>query len=256
MGKRIFLNRLFISCLCLALIFTGKGYASDWDIKSDYSQYYSVNTLRRAAPLFGLAAAGAHSGLDMQIRHGYQSLRGPSGDQVSSWCKQPGEGKLLIPAALLTASLQLFSDDESILSPVTQWGQRVTRSYLVGAPPLLLMQRFTGGSRPGETDDGAQWRPMQDANGVSGHAFMGAVPFLVLGNLQESSWVKAVALFASALPAWSRVHDDKHFLSQAVLGWSMAKWAVDAVTGSYKPNPDVYITPAGRRWVLGVNWCW
>ena len=72
---------------------------------------------------------------------------------------------------------------------------------------MLLMQRVTGASRAGESDSGSHWRPFHDSNGVSGHAFMGAVLLLF-------SWVKrprtlliwAIALFVLPLPFFGLVY--------------------------------------------------
>ncbi len=66
-------------------------------------------------------------------------------------------------------------------------GVYASRAYLVGAPAMLLMQNVTGGSRPEEMDHGSKWDPFHDDNGVSGHAFMGAVPFLTLANMYDDN---------------------------------------------------------------------
>jgi len=65
---------------------------------------------------------------------------------------------------------------------------------------------------------------------VSGHAFVGAVPFLTLAKMAENQKPLQVLAYAlSVLTAWSRVNDNAHYTSQAILGWYMAYESVDAV---------------------------
>ena len=250
--------RALLLLLCWGSVLQGQPYVADWDLCSDIRMFYSVRTLNAAAPLLGLTAASAHNGLDVDIRNVYQSrLRGPAGDRFSAWCKLPGEGRILIPAALLTASLQWALHPDNKLHAVSRWGQLVTRAYMVGAPPLLTAQRLTGASRPRETTHAAQWRPLQDANGVSGHAFMGAVPFLALAEMTRNvSWIYPVCVAASVMPAWSRVHDDKHYFSQAVLGWLLAQQAVTAVTGRIKKESELSVVPYDGRWSINLTVSW
>ncbi len=96
------------------------------------------------------------------------------------------------------------------------------RSILVGGPPLLVLQWATGGARPTETDESSEWRPFHDNNGVSGHSFMGAIPFLSAAKMADNIWIKGSFYAASTLPGISRVNDDAHYFSQAFLGKSFA----------------------------------
>lgn len=58
------------------------------------------------------------------------------------------------------------------------FGDRTMRAYAVGALLMLLMQEVLGSGRPSDTADNSYWRPFQHDNGVSGHMFVGAVPFI------------------------------------------------------------------------------
>ena len=131
---------------------------------------------------------------------------------------------------------------------------RTTRAYLVGAPPVLFMQSCLGGSRPGERDDASFWRPFDDDNGASGHAFVGAVPFLTAARMTEDRRVKACWYALSVLPAWSRaVNDDSHYLSQVGLGWWMAYLACESVDRTEKAPGCVTVTPIAQPGMVGVG---
>ncbi len=120
------------------------------------------------------------------------------------------------------------------------WWRRTPRGYLVGAPPLYYLQQLTGGGRPGELE-GSSWQPFEGNHGISGHAFMGAVPFLTAARQADGRWLKAGAIALSLLPAWARLEEAEHFPSQVALGWLLAWEATGAVAGV--PERAVAVLP-------------
>lgn len=120
----------------------------------------------------------------------------------------------------------------STLETVGLWGERFMRGFLVGAPPLVLMQVLTGGSRPDETIEGSEWNAFGDNNGVSGHAFMSSLTFINAAKLSENPWRKTFWYAASAIGPLSRMNDNAHYPSQIGLGWAMAYIAATAVQQS------------------------
>ena len=140
-------------------------------------------------------------------------------------------------------------------SALGQWGEKSFRSTLVGFPPLLFMQFATGGSRPGERHYNSAWRPFFDNNSVSGHAFMGAIPFLTAAQMAERPLVKGGLLAASTMTGLSRINDDAHYLSQAILGWSMAAVAVSSIAetdAATNMRVSQWLTPEAHG--LQVEW--
>jgi membrane-associated phospholipid phosphatase len=117
--------------------------------------------------------------------------------------------------------------------------------FVVGAPPLYVMQWVTGGSRPGEGSAGSQWHLLNDNNGVSGHAFVGAIPFLAAADMVESPLAKGALYVCSTFVGFSRMTDDAHYPSQVFLGWYMA-WASARAVSSTElrlAGIDVRIVP-------------
>lgn len=218
-------------------------------VSLDYKNFYSTDRLARMGLVFAGAGIVANTNMDMSIRNWYQDKVRSS--QTNSTASNPqkdftlnakffGEGKYLVPVALLSSSINLITPDTA----VGNWGAYASRAYITGLPAMWLMQIVTGASRPGETPEGSTWRPFNDDNGVSGHAFIGTVPFLTLAKMNpENNFIKYPAYIASAAAAWSRVNDDKHFTSQVVLGWYMAWEAVDTVFSSNEKNKSLTITP-------------
>ncbi len=134
------------------------------------------------------------------------------------------------------------------------WGEQTIRGFIVGAPPVLLLQRATGGSRPDETAVGSEWQPFQDNNGVSGHAFMGALPFITAAKMSDKLGWKVTWYAASALAPMSRAADGAHYPSQVALGWGMAFLAATAVHTTDSPNARLRILPTAT--VQGSVWRW
>jgi hypothetical protein len=112
---------------------------------------------------------------------------------------------------------------------------------LVGVPPLLFFQNALGTSRPNESD--SYWHPFEDNNGVSGHSFMGAVPFLTAAKMTKNPWLKPLFFLASMFCGASRINDNKHYFSQAVLGWWMANLAASGINKTEIQKNKVSIIP-------------
>jgi len=207
----------------------------------DYKSFYSSHRLLRLG--LGFAGGGiiANTQIDSNIQNWYQdNVRNSGTNNFSKVAKQFGEGKYVLPIALLSASINFYKPESNL----GIWGVYMSRAYLVGAPALLMTQVLTGGSRPNEKNYGSKWKPFSDNNSVSGHSFMGAVPFLTLAQMyDDNSVVKYLAYAGSFLAAWSRINDNSHYFSQAVLGWYLAYESVDAVFDADRETQNISVTP-------------
>ena len=105
---------------------------------------------------------------------------------------------------------------------------------------MLLLQRALGASRPDEA--GSHWQSFNDSNGVSGHSFMGAVPFLTAAEMIDNSYLKYTLYLGSTLAGLSRINDNDHYFSQAVLGWWIAYLSVNSTDRTDRRK--VIISPA------------
>ena len=221
-------------------------------VKSDHCHFYSGESLGRLA--IGTAVAGvmANTNIDRSIHDSYQSNLASHSDwyDVFHSPKPLGNGIYTLPAfGIAWAAGSLFGDTRSG-ALIGEWGERSLRTFVVGAPPLIMMQQLTGGSRPGETTHHSQWRPFQDDNCASGHSFMGALPFLSAAKMADEPWLKAAFYIGSTATGISRVNDGDHYASQAVLGWWIAYLAADAVDRTQAESsvwtltayPDPYTT--------------
>ncbi len=225
-----------------------------WDLWNDYGNYYSRPVLWELAAGIGTAAVFANTPLDQEFQDWYQNeVRSEPLDGFASFVKPFGNGMYAVPACVGLGLIGALRDDTRWGSTLADFGGRTGRAFAVGGPPLLFMQYAAGSSRPGETSAGSHWKPLDDTHGAAGHGFIGAVPFITGANMTDDPYLKACLYFCSTLPAWSRINDDMHYLSQSALGWWIAYTACEAVNRTQRNNDRVIVTPIATPEMVGIG---
>lgn len=192
------------------------------EITLDYKRFYTdrSNYLKLGGAL-AVGGFAANTSFDREVHEYYRdNIRSSVTDGISDVVRLPGEVLFTIPALIGVAVLTPDS------SPGV-WARRSLRALFLGGPLALFLQRATGGGRPSEGP--SEWRPFSNNNGFSGHAFMGGVPIITAAKMTEDPYLKAAFYVLSAFPALSRINDDKHYASQAFLGWYLAYLSSSAV---------------------------
>jgi len=208
----------------------------------DYRCFYSGDTLKKMTLGIGLAGVLANTSVDGEIQGWVQgSLRDEDTDELSESVKPFGEGAITIPLYAGAALLGELTEGNQRGSFTGEWGRRSLRAVVVGAPLMLFLQKSIGASRPKEDD--SRWRPFNDNNGVSGHSFMGAVPFVSAATMTENRYVKHSLYLGSMLCGFSRINDNCHYFSQAALGWWTAYLAASCAERRENGEQKVLICP-------------
>jgi hypothetical protein len=196
---------------------------------------YGRRALLRYGLALGAAAVLAHLGGDQSFDRGHtealdaregrggRAQRPSPSDQVAELAKPAGERFWFL--AWLVAAL---GDWLWRSTPFTRWGRANFEACCVGLPSLWVVQRGLGANRPSSDGGSPRWRPLQHANSASGHAFLGAVPWWTLARRLDARAAKVVVTALGTVTGWSRLNDRKHFLSQVLLGWTIAWTAVEA----------------------------
>ena len=214
----------------------------------DYTKFYAHKNLLKLSMGIGVAALFANTDIDQDIRDWYQNeLRNERLDEFSRCAKLFGEGKINIPIFMGSAVLGELTQRTQAGSFIGTWGKKSLRSILLSVPPLLLLQRTLGASRPDEFKElgedenikkhNSSYRFFEDDNGVSGHAFMGAVPFITVAKISDKAYLKIPCYVLSCLTAFSRINDDAHYFSQGALGLWLAFLSADSVFEENKKKP-------------------
>ena len=214
-----------------------KGTGSHWQ------RNYSRRTFLKLGG--GVLAAGflAYSGVDEAVESFHTGVaRSPVSDRVSHVLKFFGERFWFLNWALLGAV-----DAWLRSSFFSRWGRKNFEAMVVGLPTLWTVQRGLGANRPSSDDGNPRWRPMNADNSASGHTFMAAVPWLTLAKRCGLKPVRPLAWLGSVLTGWSRINDRKHYLSQVILGWTIAWNAVCAVDDLKPDTATPELIPAGEN---------
>lgn len=197
-----------------------------WD---DHQQFYALDNIGQLALGLGVGAFYANTSFDTEIQNLYHDyIRSSATDQISKVAKQFGNGKITVPLYLATASMIFIFPRNKLMNKISDWGQECSRALILGAPLVLGLQLGTGASRPYE-NNGSKWHPFKDNNGVSGHCFMGALPFLVAARHTNLQLIKIPLYLGSTLTGLSRINDNQHYFSQAFLGWWIAWLATNSI---------------------------
>jgi hypothetical protein len=138
------------------------------------------------------------------------------------------------------------------------WSMNTIRSFVVGVPPAILLKATLGSTRPSDPSPHSDWKLFhgnQDV-GLSGHAFAGAIPFLVAANMSESRVARYGLYLASTLVGLARINDNQHYFSQVFLGWWMANSAVNVVMHPNKGQKLIIspkFIPNGAELCFSIN---
>ncbi|HBT76403.1 MAG TPA: hypothetical protein DEB39_05640 [Planctomycetaceae bacterium] len=202
---------------------------------ADYRHFYSRDTMLNFGLGIGMHAIVSNTSIDQEFRNWVQDdVRSAGTDNAAIFFKTFGEGLYFIPLFAVSDVVYRYCQETGMLregsSRLGDFASRTTRAYLVGTPTLLVGQSLIGCSRPGETDHESRWSPFSDNNSISGHAFIGATPFLAAASVSKPWWLKASFYTLSFMPALSRINDDAHYLSQCALGWYLSYLSVRAVS--------------------------
>ena len=194
-----------------------------YKVLEDYRNFYDCQSLVCTTAAFGAGALMANTGFDQTLQTAWQQSVTPSDlGTFFSDCKDIGEGRYSIPIFAVAATTGLFLEGRPLGDAIGGWGARSLRIIAVGAPPLYVLQMATGASRPDESSAGSKWVFFNDNNGVSGHSFMGAVPFLAAATMVEDPVAKGSLYVCSTFVGLSRMTDNAHYPSQSFLGWYLA----------------------------------
>ena len=226
----------------------------------DYRNFYDCESLVCLTAAFGAGALMANTGFDDTMQAAW--IRGvePTGlGTFFSGCKDIGEGRYSLPIFGVAAVTGLVFEGNPVGDVLGEWGSRSLRIVAVGAPPLYVLQLATGASRPAD-GVGSKWHFWNDNNGVSGHTFMGAVPFLAAADMVESPLLKGTLYVCSTFVGFSRMTDDAHYPSQVFLGWYLAWASARAVnqTELHFAGMEVQVVPLpiGDLGGMGVTTAW
>ncbi len=209
----------------------------------DYKNFYLTENMLYVGGAVAIAAPIANTRMDQNFSVWYQRQANTTqANNAALFVKNFGEFTYAIPGYIALSLTGHLFPDHPILTPIGEFGDRGLRALAVGAPMVGVLQYGLGATRPGSED--SRWHFFSGAsNSASGHAFVGAVPFLTAASMVESPALKVVLIAGSFATGWSRIQTNDHYLSQVFLGWTMAYLAVEAVNRTEHERGRMRIFP-------------
>jgi membrane-associated phospholipid phosphatase len=211
---------------------------------------HAIRWWHGAAVLGGIATATA---LDAPLQRYIQGHRSPSADRVASVVRRGGQPEVFatVPAALLLTGLVTHR------SGLTRASARIAASLALAGAVSTTGKFVFGRPRPSDGGDPDDWKAFSHHQSMpSGHTTMAFALATSLANEIHRPWASAGLLTLAAGTGWSRLNDNRHWLSDVLAGAAVGITSAELVDGRWRVfhlrPPALFIGPAGTG--LAVGW--
>jgi membrane-associated phospholipid phosphatase len=184
----------------------------------------------------GLGIVALASLVDDPLRDELQSHRTNFKDDVSGVFRQMGEPEIYGTIGLGTLTVGVITGNDRI----TRAGGRISGGLLIAAATTTFLKHATGRGRPSHFSDPHRFRPFSGRDSwPSGHATMAFALAASVSDEIRSTPVTVTLYSAATLTGWSRMNDNRHWLSDVLAGAAVGIVSAKLMNG---------------RWsVLGIN---
>lgn len=191
--------------------------------------------------------------LDNTIRSGTQGIRGSDGDRFASTIRRFGQPEVYATTTLGLLAAGLVTGDPKI----TTAGKHLATSLALTGGMIYAGKGLLGRARPDDPiHDGDDFGLLSGRGSLpSGHTAMAFAFATSLADDIDRPWATVGLYAAAGAVGWSRIHDNRHWLSDvaagAVLGIASAKFASGRWTIFGLRAPSVITGPRGG---VGLGW--
>jgi membrane-associated phospholipid phosphatase len=204
----------------------------------------------------GLAALGVvalTTTLDEPVNEQTQSNRTDTKDDVAYVFRQLGEPEVFLPVALAPVAVGLISGNDAILRA----GGRIGFSILTASVVTSLLKPLVGRARPAYTANAYEFEPFSGNDAwPSGHTTVAFAMATSVGDEIGSLPVSLVLYTAAGLTGWSRINDNRHWLSDVLAGAAIGITSAKLMNGKWKVfgigQPRFLASPTGVG--VGLSW--
>ncbi len=207
----------------------------------------------RVAEPLAIAAFGMMTllALDAPARELLQDHRSRSLDAVAGGARQLGEWRTHVVLPVALGLVGLVAGDAGLV----RTGAELGASALAVAGAATGLKYTFGRQRPRCACGPLTFEALGEGQAFpSGHTAAAFAAASVVAVRVDRPWIRAALYGGATLTAWSRMNDDKHWLSDVVAGAVLGHLTARAVTGRLKLGarsaPRVAATPDG----VGVEW--
>jgi len=181
-----------------------------------------------------VGAVGALAGLsliDRPLRDDLQDHRTSGKDDLARIVRRVGQPEIYGTVALGTLAVGLISGD----ARVTKAGERITASLGGAGLTVSILKRVVGRSRPNVSARAYAFHPFTSADAwPSGHTTMAFALAASVSDEVGSLPVSIGMYSAATLTAWSRLNDNKHWLTDVLSGALVGVASAKFVNGHWR----------------------
>lgn len=178
-----------------------------------------------------LGSIGAVSLADRRVDNWIQDHRSARSNAVARAFRYGGEPELVfgIPAGILAAGF--ISGNKNL----QRSGGRVVATVITAGITTAAIKVLVGRIRPDVTDDPYTFKPFTQNDAFpSGHATMAFALATSLSAEIDRPWATAVLFAGASGTAWSRLNDQKHWLSDVLAGATVGITTGNVIEGRWR----------------------
>lgn len=190
-------------------------------------------------PVLVIGAIATVSLADRSVNDWIQDHRTPQSDDIARVFRYGGEPEVTfgIGGGILVAGTIAGKPE------VQRSGGRVLLSIIAAGLTTGVLKAGTGRYRPAESDDPYIFKPFSGHDSFpSGHATMAFALATSLSNEIKNGWVSAALYTFATGTAWSRLNDERHWLSDVLAG---ATVGITTATIVHRHPPRLLAEPNG-----------
>lgn len=195
------------------------------------------------------AVAGVIAGsgfLDDDVREYSQNHRTETKDDIARIFRHMGQPEVYATVGLGTLATGLIAGDDDL----SRAGGRITASLVTAGVSNSLLKFMFGRKRPNSSTDPDEFEPFtKNASFPSGHT---ALAFALAASVSNEVhfWPAQVGLYSAAtLTGWSRINDNKHWLSDVMGGAAVGVTSAMIMDGRWTMfgigQPHFLVSPKG-----------
>jgi membrane-associated phospholipid phosphatase len=196
-------------------------------------------------PVLVVGAIATASLADGAVNDWVQDRRTPQSDDLAGIFRYGGEAEVTfgIGGGILVAGTIAGKPD------VQRSGGRVLLSIIAAGLTTGAIKMGTGRYRPAETDNPYIFKPFSGHDSFpSGHATMAFALATSLSHEIKNGWVSAALYTFATGTAWSRLNDERHWLSDVLAG---ATVGITTATIVHRHPPRLLAEPNGA---VRIEW--
>lgn len=211
----------------------------------DSAQGHAIRWWEVTAVVGGVAVASL---ADRGVNVWTQDHRSSSSDDVAAIFKNGGQPAVVFGVgAGITLTGVITGHDR-----LRRSGERVLAATAVAGLATGAIKFSVGRARPSETDDPYMFKPFSGNDAFpSGHATLAFALATSLSDEIHKPWISAVLYTGAAGTAWSRLNDQRHWLSDVLMGGAIGITGAKVMSGRWRifglAPPRFLVEPGGEE---------